>query len=69
VQGVFDLAGSVSEFVAGASTGDPRWHLIMGGNHTDRQPEWFSSYRHREVDARYVHAACGFRLALTLPAP
>jgi formylglycine-generating enzyme required for sulfatase activity len=66
VQGVYDLAGLLSEFVDGASPLNPRWHLVMGGNISDREPLRFSSLHHREVDDRYVHADFGFRLALGL---
>ncbi len=66
VQGVYDLAGSLSEFTAGVSTLNPSWRIIAGGNFTDRKPERFAASGRREVDARYVHPGCGLRLALTI---
>lgn len=62
VQGVLDLAGSVSEFAqpeAGSST-----FPLLGGNRLDRDPARLGWSQHREVDARYVHPAAGLRLAL-----
>ncbi len=64
VQGAFDFAGSVSEFVADSSTRDARFRLLAGGNCHDLQPERYTTLSLREVDPRFVHVACGFRLAL-----
>ncbi len=63
VQGAMDMAGSLSEFVDGASAQNPRLKLLLGGNYHDLQPERYGCLSQREVDARWVHAGCGFRLA------
>lgn len=69
VQGVEDLAGSVSEFVDGAeeavvSTGGVRLVPMMGGNRFEQQPERFTANHRRDTDPRFVHPGVGFRLAL-----
>jgi formylglycine-generating enzyme required for sulfatase activity len=62
VQGVFDLAGSVSEFVASDEAG---LRLVLGGNRMDRDGERFAWTAKREFDPRAVHAVVGLRLAYT----
>ena len=62
VQGVFDLAGSVSEFVASDVT---TLRLVLGGNRMDRDGERFAWTAKREFDPRAVHAVVGLRLAYT----
>jgi formylglycine-generating enzyme required for sulfatase activity len=61
-QGVFDLAGSVSEWTA---TSAGRLRLALGGNRFDRDGERFSDHARRDVDPRLVHAVIGLRLAVT----
>ena len=68
VQGVEDLAGSVSEFVDGAddtlvSAGGLRLVPMMGGSRFDVRPERFVATHRRDVDPRFVHPGAGFRLA------
>lgn len=67
VQGVLDLAGSLSEFVATpAPDGSLRLHL--GGNRADATGERLGCFTRREADGeRFVHPAVGFRLACTPP--
>ncbi|MBA3707456.1 MAG: SUMF1/EgtB/PvdO family nonheme iron enzyme [Planctomycetes bacterium] len=65
VQGVMDLAGSLSEFVSDAAPADGRRRLLMGGNYHDSRPERYACLSQREVDARWVHPGCGMRLAFT----
>lgn len=65
VQGVQDLAGSVSEFCSDTVGNGLR--TMMGGNYTDRLPDRFSSTCNRACDPRNVFSGCGFRLALTIP--
>lgn len=67
VQGVWDLAGSLSEFAEDGAIRDPQVAVVLGGNRFDRESDRFSTLHHREVDRRHVHAGCGFRLALTPP--
>lgn len=63
VEGAMDMAGSLSEFVDGVSQQNPRLKLLLGGNYHDLQAERYGCLSQREVDARWVHAGCGFRLA------
>lgn len=65
VQGICDLAGSVSEFCS--DTKGDGLRTWMGGNFTDRLPDRFRSTSSRACDALMVYSACGFRLALTVP--
>jgi serine/threonine-protein kinase len=68
VQGIFDLAGGVSEFTSGVGSTE-RLRVVMGGNYLDRQPERFQTCSRREWDVRIVYEAGGFRLAMSLPKP
>ena len=67
VQGVEDLAGSVSEFVDGGdetvvTAGNVRLVPLLGGSRFDLQPERFSVNYRRDMDPRFVHPGAGFRL-------
>ncbi|MBA3848266.1 MAG: SUMF1/EgtB/PvdO family nonheme iron enzyme, partial [Planctomycetes bacterium] len=61
VQGAFDFAGSLSEFVI-EDESDPRWASLMGGNFKTRDPDRFASWSRRWVDPRHADLAHGFRL-------
>ena len=62
VQGVFDLAGSRSEFCAGASNVSADLRPLLGGSYHELQPERFTSWSRRDVDRRLVHYSWGVRL-------
>ncbi len=62
VQGVWDLAGSVSEFCDGSSPLNAELRPLLGGNITERQPERFTAWSRRDVDRRLVHPGWGMRL-------
>ncbi len=62
VQGLVDLAGSVSEFLADPAPRDPAMRLHAGGNVRDLLPERFTTTGLREIDPRQVHPAIGLRL-------
>ena len=62
VQGVFDLAGSRSEFCSGASNVSADLRPLLGGSYHERQPERFTSWSRRDVDRRLVHYSWGVRL-------
>jgi serine/threonine protein kinase/formylglycine-generating enzyme required for sulfatase activity len=64
VQGVMDLAGSVSEFAAGIGA-SPRLRVVMGGSYLDRSPTRFAADGRRELDQRAVNPAVGVRLVFT----
>lgn len=61
VQGVFDLAGSVSEF----ATPEPGSSVqpLMGGNRFDRDVARLTAHQRRDLDLRIVHPGAGLRLA------
>ncbi|HYE05883.1 MAG TPA: SUMF1/EgtB/PvdO family nonheme iron enzyme, partial [Planctomycetota bacterium] len=61
VQGAFDFAGSLSEFVIDDES-DPRWASLMGGNFKTRDPDRFATWSRRWVDPRHADLAHGFRL-------
>ncbi|MBA3683641.1 MAG: SUMF1/EgtB/PvdO family nonheme iron enzyme, partial [Planctomycetes bacterium] len=65
VQGVFDLAGSLSEYVE-VSAPDATLATIMGGNRADRQFERFATWARRESVRKQAYVICGVRLALTI---
>ncbi len=62
VQGVRDLAGSVSEYAQAEA--DSSTYPLLGGNRLDRDPARFGWSQHRDVDGRFVHPAAGLRLAM-----
>ncbi len=61
VQGVLDLAGSLSEFIADPSA-DPGLAVIVGGNRADRQVGHFNVWSRREIQRRLPSPQCGIRL-------
>jgi formylglycine-generating enzyme required for sulfatase activity len=63
VHGIFDLSGSVSEFVTDSGV----IRQAAGGNHRDRQIHSFIVYSRRDVSDSDTEAGVGFRLALSLP--
>ncbi len=65
VQGAYDLAGSLSEFVM-EDASDPRWASLMGGSFATRDPDRFASWSRRWVDPRHADLAHGFRLVATV---
>ncbi len=65
LQGVWDLAGSRSEFCAGGSPLNPELRPVLGGNLLDGMPERFTAWSRRVVDRRLVHQSWGVRLVYT----
>lgn len=65
VQGVWDLAGSRSEFCSGVSGLSPELRPLMGGSFMDRMPDRFTAWSRRDVDRRLVHPGWGVRLVYT----
>jgi|GEM_PF-2231104 len=65
VQGVYDLAGSLSEFVSDPSS-SPGLAMLVGGNRADRQVGHFSVWARREIQRRLPSANCGIRLVYSL---
>ena len=68
VQGVWDLAGSRSEFCAGGSGANPELRPVLGGNLMERQPDRFTAWSRRDVDRRLVSQSWGVRLVFSLRA-
>jgi hypothetical protein len=64
VQGVTDLAGSVSEFTEGVGAA-PRLRVVMGGSYLDRSVSRFAADGRREFEQRAVNPAVGIRLVFT----
>jgi formylglycine-generating enzyme required for sulfatase activity len=62
VQGVYDLAGSLSEFILDTAA-DPSFAVLAGGNRADRQADRFTAWSRREILRRLPSPNCGFRLA------
>ena len=65
VQGVWDLAGSLSEFCASAGTANPELRAVLGGSLMERQSERFTAWSRRDVDRRLVSPSWGLRLVYT----
>ena len=64
VQGVFDLAGSVAEFVDGDWQGKDGIALALGGSFADRDSHRFAYASRRAVDKRLPLNSVGFRLSI-----
>ncbi len=64
-QGVFDLAGSLSEFVD-IKVGNAAARVKMGGNFSEYKADHFSSWFRQDHDYRWVSPVHGFRLVLDL---
>ncbi|MFW5845926.1 MAG: SUMF1/EgtB/PvdO family nonheme iron enzyme, partial [Planctomycetota bacterium] len=69
VQGVYDLAGSVAEFVDGSWIDHPTFALYCGGSYGDRDPQRFTTTAEGVVDVRQVHPRIGIRLICAVPEP
>ena len=67
VQGVLDLAGSVSELTVASHGRVPMLYLVCGGSFRDRRDDAFTSTAFRPETADAIHPGTGFRLVLTLP--
>jgi formylglycine-generating enzyme required for sulfatase activity len=63
VQGAYDMAGSLIEFVTDA-TSSPELGAGMGGCRSDREMDRFTTWTRREVMRRMAPAGFGIRLAL-----
>ncbi|TVR14664.1 MAG: hypothetical protein EA401_04070 [Planctomycetota bacterium] len=68
VHGVYDIAGSLAEFVDESWFGIEGLSVARGGSFADRENERFATDARRAVDDRLPHPAIGFRLALDLHA-
>lgn len=66
VQGAYDLAGSLAEFVLD-TTADPSFGALMGGTYSDRQVDRFTTWSRREAMRKLAIRGFGFRLVLELP--
>jgi formylglycine-generating enzyme required for sulfatase activity len=68
LQGVLDLAGSVSEFAASSSGASASGLCpLLGGNRFDRDPARLTAFQRRDLDPRWVHPGAGLRLAADTP--